>query len=482
MKNARSTATAAGINQAPMSELTNYHQQLLEKYKGLKPDAIQVNADNPGLMTFNGYYTLNSSLPAGAFFAIDTNMLIIGPLPPVYFVDMLISLDGKTSTRFSFTGTFDGSQLTQNEGGLSVSLTFTRTDGSDGTTAACAGTITLPGQSAVTVSGSTYNNMIPSTMFSGRYYVPQPTTAVIGATTDIVDLAVLQIEDYGILYDNGMGTGQLHRVPLYVYNMNMYFFTALTSDLQCVLLIMGSAAEGGLACNNMPIGGTQRSLQTIQCPVVTQLVSPNPNSQALAAFSGYYPVSIAAGAFVSIEGEYTAIAGSVIYRVKIGVSLDGVASNGYYFEAENMTFVDNVLTMPDQSISITFNRAYDPTQKSLVTITGAIGPYQNVNGYTLFKPVPLSVFGGVAMTNAAGDSLTIVDDTKVIYTSLPKYDNATLADVIYVPIMYILAYPSADSKLVMSFGTNSLHGNSCIVTDYSVKPPKVSVVSAIPNS
>jgi hypothetical protein len=475
MKNPGIRATAVAIDQTAMSEVANYQQELLEKYKRLKPDAIQVNPDNTTLMTFNGYYTLSGAVPAGAFFAIDTNMLFIGigTLAPVYIVDLLISLDGIASRRFSFTGTFDGSQLIQNEGGLSVSLRFTRTDGSDGTTAACAGTITLPGQSAVIVSGSTYNNMIPSTMFSGTYYVPQPTDPLP---------PVLQIEDYEILYDNGAGTGVLEQVRHYVYNMNMYFFTAVTSDQQSVFLIMGSAAEGGLACNDMPVVGTQRSLQTIQSPVVTELVSPNRNSQALAAFSGYYPLSIAPGAFVSIEGEYTAIAGSVIYRVKIGVSLDGAASNGYYFEAENMTFVDNVLTMPEQSISIAFNRVYDPTQKSLVTITATIGAYQDVNGYTLFKPVPLSVYGGVAMTNASGDSLTIVDDTAVIYNSPPKYNNATLADIIYVPIMYILAYPSAYSNLVMSFGTSGLHGNTCIVTDYSVTPPKVSVVSAIPNA
>ena len=254
----------------------------------------------------------------------------------------------------------------------------------------------------------------------------------------------------------------------------MYYFAAYTADKEVVFFIMGSAAEGGLACNNIIIKTeTSRSLQTIPYPSVTKLVSPNPNSGQLAAFSGYYQLpSIAQGAFISIEGEYFANPGTAtVYQVKIGVSMDGVASNGYYFEAANMTFVNNTLTMPDQHISITFNRAYDPTQQSLVTITGNIGHYNNISGYTLFNPIPLSVFGGATLTDGKGHSLTIVSDSEVIY------DGVTMDSIIYVPIMYILATPTDKPTTEMSFGSNGLKGTACIVTDSS----GINVVTAIPN-
>ena len=400
-----------------------------------------------------------------------------GSSTPVYEVDLLISLDGKTSSRYPFTGTFNGTTLKQNGEGLIVDLTFTRTDGSDGTTASCSGTITLPGKSSVSVEGSTYNNPIRSSLFNGVYYGSVP--LYVNGIIKHVTMPVLKIEDYQISYDYGINGGALQPVTTYTYNMNMYFFS-FKQGSDSVSFIMGTAAAGGLACNNMiadAARATSRSLQTIQSPDQANLVFPNLKSNDLAAFSGYYQIpSIAPGAFVSIQAEYANVIGDD-YIVLIGVSMDGVTSKGYYFEEAKMTFENNVLIMPDQSISITFNREYNQEQRSLVTITGTVGNHKNVTGSTLFNPVPLLAFGGVPMTNnnTPKDSLTVVSKNKVVY------NGETMEGIIYVPLMYILAYPWNKPTIVMSFGTDGLKGNTCIVTDLTVNPPKISVVYAIPD-
>ncbi|MGZ3874255.1 MAG: hypothetical protein ACXVJD_15130, partial [Mucilaginibacter sp.] len=210
------------IHYTPMSEMANYHRQIEEKYLNNPSAGAGTNPDTQALMAFNGYYTLNTA--AGAFFAIDTNMFIqSGSAQPVYVLDLLISLDGVTSARFPFTGTFDGTHLKETSEAMAsvdIDLTFTHTDGSDGTTASCSGTIALPGKTAVTVSGSTYNNPIPSSLFTGTYY----------QTIADAPVKTMSIDNYQILYDNGLNNGELHPVTTYVYNLNMYYFSFTQGD------------------------------------------------------------------------------------------------------------------------------------------------------------------------------------------------------------------------------------------------------------
>lgn len=474
MKSAENKKSAKDIENTPMSELTNYHRQIELKYQHLKPEEIKVNPDAMALMAFNGYYTLSNA--KGAFFAVDTNIHFQnGSSTPIYDLALLVSLDGKTSARFPFSGTFDGTHLVQTSAaleGLTINLTLSRTDGSDGTTAKCSGTIALPLKSPVQISGSTYNNPIPVSLFAGEYYE----TAPIHLSPDNKKMAaikVMQIKDnHQVLYDYGTNDGNLKPVPAYTYNLNMYYFT-FAQGTQTVNLIMGTAAEGGFACNNMTTGSPARSLQTIPFPVEEPFELPNILSEELAAFSGYYQLpSIAPGAFISIQAEYAAVDGLFdLYMVKIGVSLNGTTSKGYYFDGAKMTFQNNTLTMLEQNIGITFKREYNAARKSLVTITGSVMGHENVTGFTLFNPVPLSVFGGVPMTDAKGDSLTVVSDAEVIY------NGTTMNNILYVPIMYILANPWNAPTTVMSFGTAGLNGNACIVIDGN----GTSVVSAIHN-
>lgn len=471
------TTVANEISTGPMSEIAAYHRQMEAKYmNSIVPDSPAV-ADMQALMAFNGFYALNTA--AGAFFAIDTNMLMqSGFANPVYDLSLLISLDGKTSARVPFTGTFDGTNLVQpgTADAAEIDLTLTRTDGSDGTTATCSGTITLPRKKAVTISGTTYNNPIPASLFTGSYYA----TKADGTTVKVMSIGA----DNEVQYDNGLNNGTLYTVPSYVYNMNMYFFS-FPQDGKTVSLVMGTAGVQGFACNNMVVDKsvtpntiTTRSLLTIPGASMEPFEWYDISGNQLAGYSGYYQIpSVSPLAFISIQAQYATISDALsldLYLVMISISLDGVTSKGYYFDPLTMTFEDNTLKMPGQ-IKLTFDRTYNATTGSLVNITGSIGT-TDITGSTLFNPVPLSAFGGVPMTNAQEDTLTVTNDNQVTY-------NGTLMDsIVYVPLMYILAYPITNSSTVMSFGTNGLKGNACIVTTNIPTAPTVCFVDAIPDA
>ncbi len=307
----------------------------------------------------------------------------------------------------------------------------------------------------------------------------------------------MSIEDnYKILYDNGKDG--LQPVSTYVYNLNMYYFSFVDGS-DSVSLIMGTAAEKGFACNNMIVDKVSntvntRSLLTIPTATMNTFELHDITGNALAGFSGYYPMSqikslsntkpgtpeapITPLAFVSVQAQYLTASETKdydVYQIMISVSLDGVTSKGYYFDPTTMTFENNTLTMKNKSIALTFNRKYNTGNGSLVTITGNVMGYE-VIGYTLFNPVPLTVFGGVTMTNTQGDTLTVTNDNQVIY------NGVTMNSIIYVPLMYILAYPIIDTTTVMSFGTDGLKGNTCIITNNLSGTPVTSVVYAIPDA
>ena len=91
-----------------------------------------------------------------------------------------------------------------------------------------------------------------------------------------------------------------------------------------------------------------RNLQTIITANNNVKWIPNANSEQLAAFSGYYPLtSINPFAFFSILGQYTVINGKEVYSATISYSFDGINSTGYSFATTRMSFEDNVLTLVD---------------------------------------------------------------------------------------------------------------------------------------
>lgn len=438
--------------------LHEHHLHLTKIYKDIDPTDKPLKDNARKLMRFNGVYTLDTK---GAFFAVDANLIFMaGWSAPINDLALIISLDGTSSTHVNFTGSFDGSRLVQISEGVSIDLEFHHTDGRDGIMAKCSGHITLPGHSQRAVSGGTYNKPIPYSVFVGEYFVNA--------------VPVLKInKDYSLLFDFGNGKGILKPVPSYVYNLNMYVFSAIGSKPENFSLIMGSSAGNGLACNC--VGGPAtlpRMLTTIPFPDDTPF--PNIHSRELAKFSGYYQIPlIGSGAFVSIQGEYNCKNGNIDkHMVRIGVSTDGKTSKSYYFD-ERMSFHDDELTTPD--LRLKFERHFSEELGPFVQITGSVAGHEHVTGYTYFNPVPLSGFSGATMTDIdpkVGASLTVVSDYEVIF------NGKVMRDFTYVPIMYILAGPVAKPTIEMSFGTAGSKGNACIITQQT----GLSTVFAIPTA
>lgn len=108
--------TVAPATHAPMDGITQIHNQLRELYSettnGITEPATQ------SLKAYNGYYALKGAgTAAGAFFTVDTNMIVTNDGLPVYHVSLIISLNGTQSHIFSFTGssaTFDEASDTFN--------------------------------------------------------------------------------------------------------------------------------------------------------------------------------------------------------------------------------------------------------------------------------------------------------------------------------------------------------------------------------
>lgn len=459
---------------APMEELTNYHHLLSKQFSD--PEVhIPVNPDTEKLIPFNGYYTLNSA--KGAFFAIDTNMIVRPGFDPVYDLSLLISLDGTSSSRYAFTGTFDGSNLAQHwdVGGLDIHLTFTRTNSTYGPTVSCSGSITLPGHMPLAVTGNTYNNPIPASLFIGDYYnsiAPHQQVMQIGSNNQL-------------LYDGGIDGGPLQAISNYIYNLNMYYFSFVQGNTT-VKLIMGTASAQGFACNNMSVTDgklVSRSLLTIPNGS-TPSEFPYIENNQLPDFSGYYQIPLPGAplAFLSIQAQYITLSEKAdwdLYFVMISYSLDGRTSTGYFLDfLKGMSFdnTTHTLTVPASSgqapLTLTFTRQYNPATGSLVNVSGTING-TTINGSTLFNPVPLSVFGGVPLTNSSGDKLVINDDNSITY-------NATVYDsIIYVPLMYIVAAPIQNPNLVLSLGTDGLRGSACIVITYPSTKSQTTAVYAI---
>jgi hypothetical protein len=456
------------------AEALDYYQQLLQTLSvpGVSPpnNTVQGKKAREALMQWNGYYPLSGSgvdagsdsVATGAFFAIDANMVVTPALSEPYLdVTLILSLDGKQASRFAFSAEFDGNTLTQlTSNGTKFELSFVRNADTYGPVATCTGTITLPGCVAVNVTGYTYNNPIQAPLFAGKFYASAPASTPV----EVLEISA----NYQLRYDFGTNNGALAPVPAYVYNLNMYYFLFPQQE-SYVHLIMGTSGNKGFACNDMCDGGANpvRSLLTIpDAPTITPNIFGAPDID-LVNFSGYYPLTYANGpdhctpaGFVSIQAQYSTLLPGFeadCYMVLISWSFDGVHSQGCYFDHKKMTYKDGELTIPEFGVKLALTRSYDQHTNALVKMEGVIGKTL-VAGFTPFNPVPLVAFGGLPLTNASGDCLAIQTANSVIYN-----DQENLS-VIYVPLMYILAYPALFTDVVMSLGTDGTHGTACIVT------------------
>ncbi|MBB6250969.1 hypothetical protein [Nitrospirillum iridis] len=451
-----------------------------------KPDLL-------ALLEFNGYYGLKHA--EGAFFAIDANLHVKdGGESSVLDISLILSLDGKTSSTFPFTGHFADGRLTQPKSEdcpFALDLRFTRAGPSEAFTAACEGVISQPpAEFLIGISGVTYNNPVPPDLFQGAYYLPASNGGAPQRVAEIGPGLLIRYADAG---------GELRPVHSYSYNLNMYYFT-LGAPKDGISLIMGTAGAQGLACNNMYPDKTtgavdSRSLYTIPegAAVPPVLHPPGGQAEALAGFSGFYPLpSVVPGAFLAIQGSYYFQPGDITgYSVAITLSTDGRTTQAFQF-GDGMTFSGGTLQVPSAVagdpplIDVTFKRGYDRKNGTLSTITGTIAPngiVQTVTAANYLNPVPLAAFGGRPLTNASGSqTLTITGDDTV------AYNQQTMTAGVYVPLMYILAGTTGTGPdaqpWVMSLGTDGAKGTACIVLKY-VSPTDFAdpiFIYAIPNA
>ena len=476
-----------------MDGLTQIHNQLREQYSETTNGITE--PDTQSLMAYNGYYSLTGEgTPAGAFFTVDTNMVITNGGAPVYHISLIISLNGTQSNIFSFTrssATFvkATATLTWPQSPSSeifapdINITFTRENNGSGVTATFTGSISLFGNPKFTGTGKTYNNIIPVTMYEGKYH--EGTEKGSPLTMEIK-------EGYGLTYRDLFSTKEPTAVDSYIYNMNMYFFS-FQRNKYMVKLIMGTSAAAGLVCNDLTAYNEHgaipipRSLQTI---LSTKNVEPNLNdkSEELMQYAGFYrissttPSAFAIHAFISIEGIYTVKSSGTEYKVEVGVSTDGKTSKVFTIDS-TMTFDGSTLTIPafnfnTEDLSITFDRTYvaDGNHGSLVTISGNIGstPF---TGSTPLNPVPLSAFGGAEMKSMEGTETLSINNYKEL-----TYQGVAITKLLYVPVMYIVAFDAeaADNIVMLSLGTDGGKGNTCIVTDKEATK-QMNVVYAIPD-
>lgn len=500
----------------PMNDLAKRHEEITKKYKNIDPEQYEPKQDTLKLIAFNGYYSMKTPDSAnGAFFTIDTNMHIKnGSTTPIYDVSLIVSMDGTSSETYDFTkgdATFDGRNLKlfypdERPGCTSIILEIFRNETDSLVTASFTGTITTEGTS-YKVSGETYNNPIPYTMYQGEYHVEIFEKL---EWTKVLDIG----PDYQLSYNFDtnpiINPNTLTAVPTYTYNLNMYFFSFGNPNdtTSSTRLIMGTSVGGGLVCNNMTVNNekhditSHRSIQTTKSQSNISTNKPlNKNSEELAFFSGYYPLnSIAAGAFVSIAGKYTVTEGLALqHEVKVGISIDGKTSKVYTID-DTMTFTNNTLAInvqgtPEKSLlKLTFKREYTAHSESfgsLVTMTGTfMGNTISTESpsYTPLNPVPLSAFEGVTMKKIKDEktveTLAVNGDCEI------TYNGNTVKDFYYIPVMYILVFTAGEKEnpvepilekfnSVLSLGTDGGQGNTCIITNGSLKIPTISVVTSI---
>jgi len=479
-----------------LNELNKYHLELSNKYKEV--NVVPTSNDELQLMAFNGYYSMSET--PGAFFTIDTNMYVSSTeSAPIYDISFIVSLDGKTSTRIPFTGSFDGTELIQDTKDYGISLIFTRntSNGSDtiSPTVLLSGTI-IHSKTPYEVSGQTYNNPIPYSTYTGVYYKPSGT--FLQKKGDKIEniaeaVPVLGIEDnYKLLYDYGMNNGDLQPVLSYSYNFNMFVFTLGNNKNVITNLIMGTSASGGLVCSDMTTvknsSSKARSLQSIPFPEVLSPGIPinSADAEKLASYAGYYPLfsSVPINSFVSIQANRVVNEGkNVGYDIMIGLSKDGISAKVYSLSSENVTFENDILTINESEanpinpdpIIIKFNRSYKKGNLVKISLSGMY-PSITAYGYSPFNSVPLSGFKGVPMTSSGWETLVINNDTCV------TYNGQTIESFIYVPLMYVLGTTTGLNKpeLEMSFGTHGASGSVCIVTDYvTADSPEISYVQSI---
>jgi hypothetical protein len=194
----------------------------------------------------------------------------------------------------------------------------------------------------------------------------------------------------------------------------------------------------------------------------------------LAAFTGYYAMHVAPGAFLSIDTvearSISPIQETTI--ISINVSMDGKSATTYLF-GPGATFDGVTLTIPGKLI-LKFTREY--SNGHLVTFSGTIGSV-NVKGETYYNPVPLSAFiGDYYDAQTSKLALSIKSDSEILFDfsifSAPG-ELQQVPSFNYIPAMFVLTFSggsgssagfsSQPGTFTLMLGTASKNGLACSI-------------------
>lgn len=496
--------TLSTIFQRPADATTALQSSLLEIAQSNTPYPNPIGEAGP-LIAFNGYYALNTT---GSFLSIDTNLMVNNsdaqnPKITPHLV-LVYSENGTESTLFDLTGknrafssvAWDATTntLTATGGGTitvggkvitvpTFSLTFSREDSADFVTSSFSGYVENSSGVKTQLKGNTYNNPIPMDMYHGTYYMNH------GEGEAIMVIGTDNTLQYNYS-KTAKSSGALQDVDIFIYNLNMYVFSfPAAAGKDKVSIIMGTSAKAGMVCNDLTTivaskKAIPRNLQTVkENTVVKPVGGNNAQSEALAAYAGFYRFSGSDG-YLSLEGTYkTDKTGTKTYTVTIGVSVDGINSKVYTFD-ESMPFVQKeglvTLTIPNSGaggdiLNLTFNRKYTPAYKSVgpyygyvINVTGSVNGTM-VSGGTLLNVVPIMGFSGAPLLVKEKDQLGLPKSVEIISDVCVEYFGQEYTELTVVPLMYIVAFHiSPVQAVLLSLGTDGGKGTCCLTTEFEV--------------
>jgi hypothetical protein len=188
----------------------------------------------------------------------------------------------------------------------------------------------------------------------------------------------------------------------------------------------------------------------------------------LAAFTGYYSMNVAPGAFLSIDTTEERSTSPIepTTTISINVSMDGKSATTYLFGA-GATFDGVKLNIPGK-LTLDFTREY--RNGHLVTFSGTIGGV-NVKGETYYNPVPLSAFiGDYYDVQTSKIALSIKSESEILFDYSIFSAPGKLQQVSsykYIPAMFVLTFSgrsgSEPAAFTLMLGTASKNGLACSI-------------------
>lgn len=215
--------------------------------------------------------------------------------------------------------------------------------------------------------------------------------------------------------------------------------------------------------------------ESVQAALSGILTANSNDLQALMSFTGYYGLSTAENAFLSIDTSEIYVNIPVppnqvisfrIPTVTVNVSLDGTTAASYPFD-ENASFDGTTLKIGTE-LDITLTRGYK--NGALAALSGTVttdGTSTSITASTYFNPVSLPVFVGNYKEVTTHDVILTVADASIEFDFGTGIENVAVFS--YNPSMYVLEFVNGSGASLKNYtlmlGTSGAQGLACFITD-----------------